>query len=194
MKIISGKHRSRKIKTLDGLHTRPPLELVRAAYFNSIGKGIENIYFLDCFAGSGSMGIEALSRGAKHCIFIESFRKSSKLIEENLKSLNEENFEILSQKLSQTIDYLNRKEHRFSYIFADPPFDQMMKGFHLDLPELLAPLLTTDGLLSIRYPENAPFMPLTGPLEEGKSRKYGLSLIRQFNFPETESESKVETL
>ena len=187
MKVISGQHRGRKLNTLEGLHTRPPLEMVRAAYFNRIGKAIEGKSFLDCFAGSGSVGIEAMSRGASQCTFIESFRKCSKIIEKNLTSLRIENGKIITQKIPEAFKPLLQKSQQFDYIFADPPFDMMMKGFHLNLPDALAPLLKQGGNLSIRYPEKAPFVPLGGPLKELETRKYGMSLIRQFALEKTEN-------
>jgi 16S rRNA (guanine966-N2)-methyltransferase len=85
MKIVAGKNRGNKLKSLKGLSVRPTSQKVREALFDILGISIEGTYFLDLFAGTGAIGIEALSRGAQKVIFIEKEIKCIKIIKENLK-------------------------------------------------------------------------------------------------------------
>src|SRR5438270_3250853 len=87
MRVIAGEFRSRRLKTLPGLALRPTPDRLREALFNVLAPRIESATFLDAYAGSGSVGIEALSRGAGHAIFIEKHFAAASMIRENLASL-----------------------------------------------------------------------------------------------------------
>src|SRR6266536_1208613 len=87
MRVIGGEFRSRRLKTLPGLQLRPTPDRLREALFNVLAPRIEGAIFLDAYAGSGAVGIEALSRGAGHVIFIEKHFPAVRMIRENLASL-----------------------------------------------------------------------------------------------------------
>src|SRR5438876_11995569 len=87
MRVIGGEFRSRRLKTLPGLSLRPTPDRLREALFNVLAPRIEGATFLDAYAGSGSVGIEALSRGAGHAIFVEKHFAAVKMIRENLAAL-----------------------------------------------------------------------------------------------------------
>src|SRR3979409_228498 len=84
MRVIGGEFRSRRLKTLPGLSLRPTPDRLREALFNVLAPRIEGVTFLDAYAGSGSVGIEALSRGAAHAIFIEKHFNAARVLRENL--------------------------------------------------------------------------------------------------------------
>lgn len=123
MRISRGKYRSREIKTLDTLTTRPTASKTKEAIFNMISFQVENALVLDLFAGSGLLGIEALSMYAKHVDFNDSNIKATKLISENLKMLNETNYSLSNQ---DALTFLKTSNQQYDIIFLDPPYDLEM--------------------------------------------------------------------
>src|SRR3970282_1047832 len=87
MRIIAGRFRSRQLKTLRGAHTRPTSDRLRETLLNVLGAGVAGAVAADCYAGSGAVGLEALSRGAEWVYFLENHRPAVKVIGENLKRL-----------------------------------------------------------------------------------------------------------
>lgn len=118
MRVIAGKYKKSNLYTLDSLKTRPTKDMVKEALFSSININEDSI-FLDLFSGSGSIGIEALSRGAKDVIFNDLNKDAVKIIKANLTKFNE-------TRLVYNLDYLNclnvLKSRHFDYIFIDPPY------------------------------------------------------------------------
>ena len=119
MRVIAGEFRSRRLKTLDGMALRPTPDRLREALFNVLAPRIEGITFLDAYAGSGSVGIEALSRGASHAIFIEKHFSAARVIRENLASLGIEGRATVVQ--TGVVAALPRFEA--DIYFLDPPYD-----------------------------------------------------------------------
>ena len=119
MRITAGRFKNKQVKTLDSELIRPTLSKIRESLFNVLQNDIENASFLDLFAGSGIVGIEAASRGAKEVIFIEKNPKHYKLLKENLKTLDFNNKAFLSDS---TLMIEKFEENRFDIIFSDPPY------------------------------------------------------------------------
>lgn len=121
MRVITGSARGRRLETLPGEDiTRPTTESVKEALFSMIQFEIEGKKVLDLFAGSGQLGIEALSRGARYCIFVENNRNAKKIVENNIARCG---FENQSQiVLSDALAYLSRKEN-FDIVLLDPPYE-----------------------------------------------------------------------
>jgi 16S rRNA (guanine(966)-N(2))-methyltransferase RsmD len=128
MRVIAGTYRSRLLKSLKGSALRPTSDRLRETLFNVLGAGVSGSRFLDVFAGTGAVGIEALSRGAAYVAFIENHAPASALIRKNLESLQicSEATVILAEAvrgletLSAKIE--NGAAARFDYIFIDPPY------------------------------------------------------------------------
>jgi len=114
MRVIAGEFRSRRIKSVPGLEVRPTPDRLREALFSVLALRIAGTVFLDCYAGSGSVGIEALSRGATRAIFIEKNGRALEALRENLKSLGIEGRATVSRTL--------RKENVADIAFIDPPY------------------------------------------------------------------------
>jgi 16S rRNA (guanine966-N2)-methyltransferase len=120
MRVIAGEFRSRVLKTLPGLDTRPTPDRLRETLFNIIAPEIEDIVFLDAYAGTGAVGIEALSRGASRAIFIERSRAAAGVIRENLTALGlTGRAEVLHGKV---FPYLSQRTA--GMVFLDPPYDE----------------------------------------------------------------------
>ena len=140
MRIVGGKYRHRIIiYPDDATHTRPTKDRVREAIFSAIGD-ISNARVLDLYAGSGAMGIEALSRGASHCTFVDISPIAIKTIKENLNNLKIDNneYEVINNK---DINAIESFKNKFDLIILDPPYEE---GQY----ELIVNLLKEKDLLS----------------------------------------------
>lgn len=119
MRIIAGKYKGKKLKEFNILTTRPTLDRVKESMFDLIQFNLKDAVVLDLFSGTGALGIESISRGAKHTIFVDNNIKSISLIKENLKDIIG-SYEIIN---SDYLDYLKSVNSKFDIIFLDPPFD-----------------------------------------------------------------------
>jgi 16S rRNA (guanine966-N2)-methyltransferase len=118
MRVIAGEFRSRILKTLPGLDTRPTPDRLRESLFNILAPRLEGVTFLDVYAGTGAVGIEALSRGAAHAIFVEKNRAAVDVIRDNLHALGIENrAEVFTAKALTVLDRLTA-----DIVFLDPPY------------------------------------------------------------------------
>ena len=125
VRIIAGKFKHHRLKTLRGLDTRPTSDRLKETVFNLIREEIENCCFLDCFSGSGSVGIEALSRGAQGVALIESAPRAVQVIRANLQSLPSDlphNVALLTQPAHVALRILQRQRRKFDIVFLDPPY------------------------------------------------------------------------
>jgi len=119
MRVIGGEFRSRLLKSLPGLNVRPTPDRLREALFNVLAPRIEGASFADLYAGTGAVGIEALSRGAARAVFVEQNRAALGVLRQNLKSLGlESRAEVRQGKASALLDAINA-----DMVFLDPPYD-----------------------------------------------------------------------
>ncbi len=119
MRVIGGEFRSRRLKTPPGLATRPTPDRLREAVFNVIAPRLEGAVFLDAYAGSGAMGIEALSRGARKAIFIEKNHGAIRVIRENLAALGVQDRATVIH--AQAAPQISR--YQADIVFLDPPYE-----------------------------------------------------------------------
>lgn len=171
MRVISGKFRGKKLKSFEGQDIRPTSDRAKESIFNIINAKIEGSSFLDLFCGTGSMGIEALSRGAKNVVFVDADYKSVKLTNENLKSVKQD---ITALKCSAE-NYLLSCSQKFDIIFLDPPYayDKVDSLINLIVKNNL---LNKDGIIiyehkSDRQSQNFDKLQLTDV------RKYGIAVF-----------------
>src|ERR1700726_4948041 len=127
MRVIAGTYRSRILKSLKGLALRPTSDRLRETLFNVLGSGIQDSRFLDVFAGTGAVGIEALSRGAAHVSFIENHAPSAALIRKNLTALKvHSGVTVICADAIRGLETLEAKikpgDAAYDYIFIDPPY------------------------------------------------------------------------
>lgn len=124
MRVIAGKCRSLPLKTVPGMNTRPTTDRIKETLFNMLQPYLADSRFLDLFAGSGGIGIEALSRGASFCCFVEQNCQALGCIRENLKFTRlESQSELLSMDVMQALDRLEGKQS-FDCVFMDPPYQK----------------------------------------------------------------------
>lgn len=119
IRITGGEHRSRLLETPNTTLTKPTMDKVRAAVFNALGDSVKHAKVLDLFAGSGSYGFEAISRGADFATFVDSGIEAIECIKKNAASLKSENVEIIN---ADVLRFLEQNSQEFSIIFVDPPY------------------------------------------------------------------------
>ncbi len=127
MRVIAGLYRSRQLKSLNSPHLRPTSDRLRETLFNVLAPKIAHTHFLDLFAGTGAVGIEALSRGAQDVLFVENHAPTAKLIRENLQSLEiRGSATVLPMDVLHALEKLKQRHQTqpfaYDFIFLDPPY------------------------------------------------------------------------
>lgn len=168
MRVITGIARGKKLAAPEGLDTRPTSDMVKEAIFSIIQFEVAGSSVLDLFAGSGQLGIEALSRGAEHCVFVDEDIKSIEIIKSNLQKTG---FTAASRVVRMdSLDYLKCAKNGLNIALLDPPYN---KGILEKALPLLEPLMA-DGSVVICEHENKLELPQTvGRLSISKTYRYG---------------------
>ncbi|MGS0764167.1 16S rRNA (guanine(966)-N(2))-methyltransferase RsmD [Syntrophomonas curvata] len=181
MRVISGTARGKRLQAPRGTDTRPITDMIKEALFNVLGSGIGGASLLDLFAGSGSVGIEALSRGARQVVFIDNSHNAVRVIRDNLNNCGfTQGFELYRNDVFRAVEILARRKTKFDYIYADPPFTvEAIFGpllETLDRTSLLAP----DGSLIIRSPRRMILPLKLKSLQEYRVNNYGESTLHYY--------------
>lgn len=147
MRIISGSARGTKLFTLEGLETRPTLDRIKEPLFSIIQSKIINAKVLDLFAGSGALGIEALSRGAKECVLCDCSNQAGNIIKKNIEKtkVNEKATVIISD-YNRCLKHLEDNHKSFDIIFLDPPYES--EFIYLATKQIIEKeILNKDGII-----------------------------------------------
>ncbi len=125
LKVYAGLYKGRKLKSFKGDFIRPTISRVKLSFFDSIQEEIKEKIFLDGFAGTGSIGIEALSRGAEYVIFIDELKESVKIINHNLEKIgiDEGKYRVIKGDFNRSIIHLSKDGFKFDIIYLDPPYE-----------------------------------------------------------------------
>lgn len=176
MRVISGKYKGKKIEGYDIEGTRPTQDRVKESLFAMIQNDVRDAVVLDLFAGSGNLGIEALSNGASFSYFVDNNSKCIEVLKKNLRDIKEENNKVLEMDYHKALEYFKDNQIHFDIIFLDPPYkleclDEILnKVSNFDL-------LNKDGIIVCEY-EFDHFKEEYTNLELEKIRKYGYKNIR----------------
>ncbi|MBC7327460.1 16S rRNA (guanine(966)-N(2))-methyltransferase RsmD [bacterium] len=172
LRVASGSEKGRRLRSLKSL--RPTEEQVRISLFNSLGAKIKDKRFLDLFAGTGAVGIEALSRGAREAWFVDRKRKCVDIIKENLKDCHfEEKARVFFTDARRAITIFAKKGEKFDLIFLDPPYeriDTLMESLEL-LGE--TELLNDDGLCIVQHSASVSLPEQVGSLVKSNVKIFG---------------------
>lgn len=185
MRVISGSAKGKKLKAPSGLKTRPITDMIKEALFNVWGSRIENSNLLDLFAGSGSVGIEALSRGAQKVVFIDNSGEAVKTIWENLNNCKfESGFEVYRRDVFQVLKQFERQGLSFDLIYIDPPFtnDSLFYKVMDSINEV--ELLASEGIVVIRTPRKKQMPPSFHRLFKYRVSHYGESSLHYYCWQE----------
>ncbi len=175
MRIVAGNNRGARIEAPPGVRTRPTSDRTRESAFNLIGP-VEDADVLDLFAGSGAMGLEALSRGAARCIFVESDRAACAVIERNVRKLRVVGADVRCRDAIAVLREERHASRTHDLVLADPPYEAY-PAIEPSLAELVPHVLAPAGLLVV---ETGARTEPQLPLELVVSRRYGSSQITLF--------------
>ncbi len=170
MRVVSGSARGKKLLCAEGIDIRPTLDRIKESVFNIIAFDIPDACVLDLFSGSGALGIEALSRGAKECTFVDIAVQSVSVTKKNLDATHLA--ELASVHCGDSIEFLNNTHKKYDVIFIDPPYNSELYQKALDVI-FKNKILTDDGFIVVEYDtEITPDFKITD-FKVIKEKKYG---------------------
>lgn len=179
MRVITGSAKGKKLNTLEGQDVRPTTDRVKESIFSMIQFELQNKVFLDLFAGSGQMGIEALSRGAKSAYFVDESKKSIDVITANLKLTG---FEKLAKVYcTKAQNFLKNGADNIDIVFLDPPYK---KGILQEVLPLIAGKMKDGGVIICENPVDEELEEIIENFKLAKKSKYGkikISVYRHIN-------------
>lgn len=188
IRVLAGEAKGRALKVLRGQEIRPTSAKVRAALFNVLGDRILGSVFLDLFAGFGSVGIEALSQGARRVVFVEQRSRAVALIQENLNRCGFlERGELLKEDVFQALSRLQGRKECFDFIFLDPPYEKGLVEKTLSLLAQPPQLIEPAGEIIAQHSLREVPMPAYGLLQRKVRKSYGDTQLSFFT-------DRVETL
>ena len=174
MRVITGTARGVSLKTPDGLATRPTADRVKEALFSIIHFDVPNACILDLFGGTGQLGIEALSRGAKSAIFVESGESACKLIRENLKRTRLQDH--ASVVCSDYMQFLGSCKTKFDIILLDPPYaEDFLENSLKKISEI--DILQSSGIIVCERPVGKDLNVEIAGFSRSRDYKYGKTLL-----------------
>lgn len=179
MRVITGTARGRKLRELPGLDVRPTAGKVKESMFNIVQFDIEGRKVLDLFAGTGQLGIEALSRGARECVFVDVSRESVRIVRENVRQTG---FADVSQiRQGDAVSFLASCGEKFGVAFLDPPYaSDLLEKALFKLAEI--DIMTENGIIVCESAADKLLPQLPAPYERGREYRYGkikLTLYRR---------------
>lgn len=170
MRVISGTARGRRLKELPGMDTRPTTDKVKESLFNIIQFDIEGRTVLDLFGGTGQLGIEALSRGAQRCTFVDMNRQAAAVIRENVDTVGFADRATVQQ--GDAMAFLSGCRGKFDLIFLDPPYQtQLLENCIQAVAKF--DILSEHGIMVCESALEKPLPELDSPYEKGKEYRYG---------------------
>jgi 16S rRNA (guanine966-N2)-methyltransferase len=176
MRIVAGSRKGHRISAPKGVVTRPTGDRVREAAFSLIGP-IEDAAVLDLFAGSGAMGLEAMSRGAARCVFVERDRAACRVITQNLEKLRLTGALVLCRDVMDVLREERASGRHYDLVLVDAPYDDW-EGYAEGLAELIPAVLAQGGLAVV---ETATRTEPELPLDLVTTRRYGSARITVFS-------------
>ena len=177
MRVITGKARGVQLKTPEGMDTRPTTDRVKEALFSIIHFDIPGASVLDLFAGTGQLGIEALSRGASNAVFDDIRDDACKLIKENLKRTKmESDAQVVKAEYTQ---YLRNCRQKFGIIFLDPPYSEEFLEKSLNFITEID-ILQSGGIIVTERPLGKPLLAEYSGYSRSKDYKYGKIILTIF--------------
>ena len=180
MRIIAGIRKGMLIKTIESESTRPTRDMVREALFSILTNEINNSKFLDLFAGSGAIGIEAISRGAQLAVFSDLNPKCTKIIKDNIeKARFEEMSQVYTADYKLVLKKLKEKGSKFDIVYVDPPYN---KGFGIDAIDKISEyeLLSDNGIIILETDTNEEVPDEIGYFKKYNYKRYGRNILNLF--------------
>jgi len=173
MRVISGSAKGRSLKAVPGISTRPTTDKVKEAIFSMIGPYFDGGYVLDLFAGTGGLGIEALSRGMQRAVFIDIEKKSIDTVQMNLRATGlAEQAEVYRNDAARALKVLAKREQRFELVFLDPPYKMKVIAELIGSMEEMN-LLDTHAVIVVEHDAQDVLDEEIGRFEQQRRAEYG---------------------
>jgi len=177
MRVISGQFKGRRLTSLPGQEIRPTIARLKESFFNIVQSRIRGSRFLDLCAGSGSMGIEALSREASEVVFLEQSRKAIGVLQKNLTQCRiKAGFKIVHGDLFKELPKMTTSDEPFDIIFFDPPYFQDLYETALELVSTTH-ILATDGILAADHFKKTTIPDRAGELIRTRMVRHGDAIL-----------------
>jgi 16S rRNA (guanine966-N2)-methyltransferase len=173
MRVIAGTYKGRRLQSPGGLETRPTGDRVREALFSILGDRVEGARVLDLFAGSGALGIEALSRGASEATFVDNAAAAARAVASNLEALGVD-AQVVRAEARRFLGGASRSARQYDLVFLDPPY-RLAASLGGDLSGPLAGVMAPDAVVVCESDRRSP-LEIDLPLHD--ERRYGDTLIR----------------
>lgn len=178
MRIISGTYRGLHLRSLKGASLRPTSDQMRETLFDVLGPGVAGARFLDAYAGSGAVGLEALSRGASEVVLIEHHRAAVELIRRNLEALRAgAGVRVLTCQVATGLERLAEEGSPFDYIFLDPPYTEIREYHHVLRQLGRWPLLLPSSLVVAEHSRHTLLEDTYGSLARVRELRHGDSRL-----------------
>lgn len=178
MRIITGRARGKKLVTLEGKDVRPTSDKIKESLFNILQFNIEGRIFLDLFAGSGQIGLEAISRGAEKAVFVDSSKKSIAVIEQNVQHTG---FTAESKVVNaDSLMYIRHTAEKFDVAFIDPPYKT---GILQEVLPYVAEAMNEGGIIVCEHPADEEVPEDLGEFVKLKDYKYGKIILTSYRRP-----------
>lgn len=179
MRIIAGTYRGFHLRSLKGANLRPTSDQMRQTLFDVLGPSVRGSRFLDAYAGSGAVGLEAYSRGARTVVLLENYRAAVELIERNLNALgaSSEAVRVLACQVAAGLQRLARERAQFEYVFLDPPYADVAE-YHRALRGLSrSPLVAPESAIIAEHSRHMLLEANYGRLEQVRLLRHGDSQL-----------------
>jgi len=173
MRVIAGKYKDLKIQTIDKTTTRPIMSKMKESIFSSLQSELYDAEVLDLFAGSGSLGLESLSRGAASCVFVEISKEAIEVINKNLSNVEE----IAVVVNSDVLKWINLSEYKYDLIFIDPPYEFESERVSILINSSVKNLRDTGKIIVHRH-SSSERTNIVKKLELDKEKSFGQSVLR----------------
>lgn len=186
MKVVGGEYRGRRILAPKGRGVRPTLDRVREAVFDVLGSRVRGARVLDLFAGSGALGIEALSRGAVHVTFCDAAPRSVQAVYDNLRRLGFPASAVRVLRMPAHLAIRVLAKERFDLTFVDPPYESLLYDATL-LSLSLSGIVATGGAVVVEHSRRQKVGEVYGDLHRVRRGQYGETCVSYFERVEKES-------
>jgi 16S rRNA (guanine966-N2)-methyltransferase len=177
LRIITGRLKGKRLRTLPGMEVRPTSDRLRESIFNILSKYSSRNTVLDLFAGTGALGLEAMSRGASFCTFVDFNPKAVETIRKNISTCGlEEQTTVMQWDIRKNLNGLKTLTRPLDLVFMDPPYNKGLVEIALDFLFQSVPL-SPDGIIVVEHAATEPFMVGNPEYPLLDERKYGQSVV-----------------
>lgn len=192
MRVIAGEHRGRRLTAVPGKGTRPTTDKVKESIFNMIGPYFDGGWALDLYAGTGGLGIEALSRGAERAVFVERDARAFSIVQQNVSACRLDNqAELYKNDASRALRVLAKRGMAFDLVFLDPPYAQQNITGEMELMQELK-LLADGAWIVAEHDVDITLPEVVGHCIQHRAAIYGDTAVTLYYFEEERDEPAAE--